>query len=151
MSVQFFYSVSSGLPRTNNVAEGWHNAFASMTGIKRPSIFRFVDELKKDEDISRSKMILCQAGENPPPQKPKVIQRNNALKTAVINYQQQIEAEKRKQTEEANKTDDSDDEEMIQENQETGKTWQRNTGSREDWLQSPESVLLKAVAHNVRL
>lgn len=143
-------SISPDLPRTNNVAEGWHNAFASMTGVKRPSIFRFVDELKKDEDISRSKIILCQAGEAPPPQKPKVIQRNSALKKAVLNYQEQVEAEKLKQAEEANKTDESDDEDMNH-GEKNANTWQRNDNPHDKWLNSPEYVLLKAVAHNSRL
>lgn len=130
------------------MAEGWHNAFASMTGIKRPTIFRFIDELKKDEDISRLKIISCQAGRSPPAKKPKVIQRNRALKNAVLQYQERIEAEKVKQTEQANKTDDSDDEDDIQE-EDNGIQELRGNSEREDWLKGPEFVLLKAVAHNL--
>lgn len=139
------FSTVLDLPRTNNVAEGWHNAFASMNGVQRPAIFRFIDNIKKDEDLARKKMVAFVAGDDPAPRKRKYIERDAALKNAVLKYKQQIEAEKDEDSEE---TDGEDESLEVEEN---GGQWLRTKNKSEDWLKSPEMELLTAVAHKVHL
>lgn len=40
----------TGLPRTNNAVEGWHNAMTTTVGCKNPSIWGFIEELKGEQD-----------------------------------------------------------------------------------------------------
>lgn len=121
------------LPRTNNVAEGWHNAFASMTGVQRPSVFKFIDSLKKDEDIARVKINSCVTGLPAPPQLRKYKDRTTAIKNSVNEYVTKI----------AEKKDDSDDENDDNDI--------RANVEREKWLKGPEMVLLAAIATHSKL
>lgn len=56
-------SVITGLPRTNNAAEGWHNAFRLAIGSNHPTIFRFIDELKREQGRTEARIVQLNAGE----------------------------------------------------------------------------------------
>lgn len=138
------------MPRTNNVAEGWHNAFATMTGAKRPTILKFVEGIKKDEDIARTKIIACSSGGSPKPQKPRDAEKNVAIKTSVLMYLQKKEAAAKKAAEEESameeeeiEVESSDDEQEKSSNQ-----WSRSSDENSKWQKTPEYFLLKAIGKN---
>jgi len=51
-----FSRVIQDLATTNNAIEGWHNCFTSLINGMHPSIWRFIDALKKEESINRLKI-----------------------------------------------------------------------------------------------
>lgn len=55
-----------------------------MTGVQRPTIFKFIDSLLIDESIARAKMLNCDAGQDASKAKKKDIDRDKALKKIVI-------------------------------------------------------------------
>ena len=59
-------SVIAALPRSSNIAEGWHRVFHSLMGASNPTIWKFIDVLRKEQDITEWKMAQ-QLMRNPPP------------------------------------------------------------------------------------
>lgn len=45
------------MPRTNNAVEGWHNAINQFVGCKNPSIWTFIEKIKKEQDVQEVKMV----------------------------------------------------------------------------------------------
>jgi|UniRef100_A0A2S2QAB4 hypothetical protein len=66
-----FSRVIQDLATTNNAIEGWHNCFTSLINGMHPSIWRFIDALKKEESINRLK-IEQYVGGNEPSKKKKI-------------------------------------------------------------------------------
>ena len=58
--------IGSNIPRTNNHLEGWHTRFAAMIDKPHPSIWKFVNALKRE--AAQNKLVLAQmvAGASPP-------------------------------------------------------------------------------------
>lgn len=62
--------VSADIPRTNNSVEGWHNCFSAMLNSSLyPSIWKFINALKKEEQVNRMKIEQYVAGLEPPSKK----------------------------------------------------------------------------------
>jgi hypothetical protein len=59
-------AAESGLPRTNNSVEGWHRGFNELVGLSHPSIWRFIDDLKKEQSLNELKIEQYIAGQQPP-------------------------------------------------------------------------------------
>lgn len=57
-------SVANNEPRTNNAAEGWHNAFSSSIGSSHPTIFKFLEAAKLEQGRTEVQIIKLDAGEN---------------------------------------------------------------------------------------
>lgn len=140
------------MPRTNNVAEGWNNAFATMSGANRPTAFKFIDGLKKDEVISRAKMIKCNSGEEPAPQKRRDADRIAAIKKSVLTYIERKETEAKNSTENSSENDDEveedEDIDMGEQQQLSSNQWSRSKSELTEWKKSPEMLLLSAIANN---
>lgn len=126
-----------------------------MTGAKRPTIYRFIDGVKKDEAIARAKMIGCEKGDAPPPQRRRDAQRNSAIKNAVTTYLErkkeeakQKAADNEEEEEEEEKEGEVEEEEKSNDERSPENQWCRSTGEREKWLQSPEKRLLASIAQN---
>lgn len=152
ITLQLIFILISDEPRTNNVAEGWHHAFSSMNGVKRPTIYRFIDALKKDEDIARAKIVSRQSEHAAAPQKKKAAEQNDAIKNAVLTYVKK--AELAKEMDDDSDEDEDEDEaeaESIEDAGDATNQWSRSKSSREKWLKTPEMVLLLAIANNSRL
>ena len=47
--------VLAGLPRSNNLVEGWHNGFQMLVGCSNPTLWTFLTALKKKENLTFSK------------------------------------------------------------------------------------------------
>jgi len=53
-----------GLPKTNNSIEGWHRKFSSSLSSHHPSIWKFIDALKKEQSINELQIEQFIAGNN---------------------------------------------------------------------------------------
>lgn len=126
------------MARTNNVAEGWHNAFATMTGCQRPTIFKFIDAAKIDENISRGRIASCEAGLKGDPPIKKYAKRNEAIRASMNTYLKSVELLVRARNEQDD--DLSADEDVLDQSE-----------LRDQWQNSPEFKLLMAIAHNSKL
>src|SRR5277367_4149425 len=42
--------LSHGLPRTNNSVEGWHHAFQNSIDCDHPSVYKLIENFKKEQD-----------------------------------------------------------------------------------------------------
>ncbi len=58
-----FHRVKENQPRSNNSLEGWHNAFNKSVMNLHPSIWRLIECLKKEENLSQMKLIQHERGE----------------------------------------------------------------------------------------
>ncbi|XP_050066301.1 uncharacterized protein LOC126555422 [Aphis gossypii] len=61
--------IKNDIPRTNNAIEGWHNSFKSILNAVHPSIWKFIDALKKEEKLNRVRIQQFIAGNDPKPKK----------------------------------------------------------------------------------
>ena len=77
--------VQHSLLRTTNSIEAWHRSFTSHMACHHPSIWRFLDVLKKEQDLVEVKQAFCMSGRNPTKRK-LYRNREHALKTLIDNY-----------------------------------------------------------------
>jgi hypothetical protein len=61
-----FTAVINDLPKTNNSVEGWHRGFNELLGAHHPSIWKFIDGLKKEQSLNELKIEQYVAGQAPP-------------------------------------------------------------------------------------
>ena len=55
------------LPRSSNIAEGWHHRFRSMLSCQNPSIWKFLECLKKEQSLNEVKMTKMMMREEADP------------------------------------------------------------------------------------
>ena len=79
--------VQNNLPRTNNHLEGWHTRFSNMFNYDHPSIWEFIDGLKRDNAYNHMLLAQMEAAAPPPPQKRVYMDVNTRLQTLVGRYQ----------------------------------------------------------------
>jgi len=60
-----FLRIDQDIATTNNSVEGWHNYFTSILSGKHPSLWRFIEALKKEESINQLKIELYISGIEP--------------------------------------------------------------------------------------
>ena len=60
-----------GLPRSNNLVEGWHNGFLKLVGCFNPTLWTFLTALKREENLTFSKKVKMSLGEGPEPKRRK--------------------------------------------------------------------------------
>ena len=64
-------TVLARLPRSNNLVEGWHNGFQTLVGCSNPTLWTFLTDLKKEENLTFSKKVKMSLGEGPEPKRRK--------------------------------------------------------------------------------
>ena len=64
-------NVLACLPRSFNLAEGWHNGFRCLVGCSNHTIWPFIDVLKKELDLTDWKINQKMMRQAPPPQQKK--------------------------------------------------------------------------------
>lgn len=79
-------TVMSGLPRSSNIAEGWHNGFRSLLGCSNPTIWRFIDVLKKEQDLTDWKIAQKLMRSPAPPRQKKWIDFDRRLNNIIAAY-----------------------------------------------------------------
>lgn len=78
--------VVNDLPRTNNAVEGWHNRFNRHVGCHHANIWKIIDVIKKEEDISGVELTHIQQGRNIGNPNPVYTRVNARVTTVVASY-----------------------------------------------------------------
>lgn len=73
------------LPRTNNNVEGWHNGLQANINACHPNLWKFLDVLKQEENLTRVKVTQCLAGV-PQPERKKYKDVNERIMNIVERY-----------------------------------------------------------------
>ena len=71
------------MDRTNNVVEAWHRRLNILVGKAHPTLYSFLNTLKKEENYVEAKREELEAG-NPPPQKHHIYRRNDERILALV-------------------------------------------------------------------
>ena len=78
--------VQDELPRTNNSVEGWHNRFNRHVGVHHADIWKIIDVIQKEEDLSRVELVHIQQGRNIGNPNPVYQRVNENIETVVGDY-----------------------------------------------------------------
>ena len=78
--------VLNDLPRTNNADEGWHNRFNRHVGCHHADIWKLIDVIQKEEDISRVELIHIEQGRNTANPNPVYVRVNERIGAVVAQF-----------------------------------------------------------------
>ena len=76
----------SGMPRTNNSIEGWHNALGYASACRHPSIWKLIELLKKEHRITEMKIAQYRSGGEISKQKRKYRKLDERISSLVSNF-----------------------------------------------------------------
>ena len=74
------------LPRTNNSIEGWHRSFNVQVSSYHPTFWKFVDNLKREELLTRVQILHCLGGHASPPQRWRYVDSSARILRIVDDY-----------------------------------------------------------------
>ena len=74
------------LPRTNNAVEGWHRSFQANVGAYHPNFWKFIDILKREQNLPQVNIAQARAGHQPEPQRRRYLDSNQRIKNIVQDY-----------------------------------------------------------------
>ena len=83
--------VITGNARTNNSVEGWNRRFSSLVGADHPSLWKFIDKLKEEQNYTEFRLNQAAAGAPPPPRRLKY----RELETRLTNLVSQFNTKER--------------------------------------------------------
>ena len=78
--------VLDDLPRTNNAVEGWHNRFNQHVGCRHANIWKIIDVIRKEEDISAVELTHILQGRPVVNPNPVYVRVNENITTVVESY-----------------------------------------------------------------
>ena len=78
--------VQNELPRTNKAVEGWHNRFNRHVGCHHANIWKLIEVLKNEEDMSRIELLHIQQGRVQQNANPVYARINARVNTVVNDY-----------------------------------------------------------------
>lgn len=84
----------NALPRTNNSVEGWHNALKNFVGCNHPSLFKFIEAIKKEQAIQENKMVQLNGGVLLEERRKSYRDHDKAIKRVVESYAEYEDDEK---------------------------------------------------------
>ena len=67
------------IPRSSNIAEGWHHGFPSMLSCYNPTLWKFLDALKSEQALTDQKLARRKLRQLPEPRAPKWIKYDQRL------------------------------------------------------------------------
>jgi hypothetical protein len=80
-------AVKDGLAKTNNSCEGWHNAFNNHLCVNHPTIWRFIDVLKKEQSIVDLRVTNLLSGGTPRPPRKKYADSAQCIENVVNDFE----------------------------------------------------------------
>ena len=75
-----------GLPRSSNIVEGWNNSFNSMLSCSHPSIWKFLECLGKEQNLTDQKITMQLVRHPPPARRKKWINYDATLERVIRSY-----------------------------------------------------------------
>lgn len=82
--------LSLDYPRTNNHCEGWHNKVNKMVGVAHPNIFKFIENIQKEQSEQEHALSRIEAGHSPHPRRPEYIARDKRLLQIVKKFHDDV-------------------------------------------------------------
>ena len=79
-------TVLARLPRSSNLAEGWHNGFKSLVSCTNPTLWKFLDCLKLEQAITDTKIASFLNRDDPPRRQSKWIKYDERLDRVINSY-----------------------------------------------------------------
>ena len=74
------------LPRSSNMAEGWHNGFRSLVRCTNPTIWTFLDAMKLEQGLTDQKIADRLLLLPPPPRAQKWMNLDRKIEDLVVAY-----------------------------------------------------------------
>ena len=74
------------LPRTNNAVKGWHRSFQANVGAYHPNFWKFIDILKRKQNLTQVNIAQARAGHQPDRQRRRYLDSNQRIKNIVQDY-----------------------------------------------------------------
>ena len=74
------------IPRSTNVAEGWHRGFNSMMSCSNPTLWKFIDCLRAEQALTDARHTKRFLRERPEPRAPKWVRYDQHLQRIVDAY-----------------------------------------------------------------
>ena len=74
------------LPRTNNAVEGWHGSFQANVVAYHPDFWKFIDILKREQNLTQVNIAQAWAGHQPEHQRRRYLDSNQKIKNIVQDY-----------------------------------------------------------------
>ena len=74
------------LPKTNNYVEGWHRGFSQLLGAYHPTVWKFINGLKKEQSFNELKIEQFLSGQPAQPSKKKYKEVALRIKAIVADY-----------------------------------------------------------------
>ena len=81
-------AIIDDLPRTNNAVEGWHRGFSELIGANHPTIWKFIDALKMEQNMNEAKIEQYIAGQQPNAVRRKYKETAARIKIIIADYNQ---------------------------------------------------------------
>jgi hypothetical protein len=81
-----YNSVINGIAKTNNSVEGWHRKFHSLLEADHPSIWKFINGLKREQNLNEVQIDKYLSGEAPEESRPIYRLRIKNLENIVNSY-----------------------------------------------------------------
>ena len=80
-----FHRTDAELPRTNNSIEGWHRSFNARVSSYHPTFWKFLDNRKREESLTRVQILHCLRGHAPPPKRRRYVD-SSARILRIVDY-----------------------------------------------------------------
>ena len=74
------------MPRTNNAVEGWHNKFNQHIGCHHANIWKIIDIIQKEEDLSEVELTHIRQGRPAVDPNPVYVRVNENVSNVVTDY-----------------------------------------------------------------
>ena len=74
------------IARTNSAVEGWHRSFQANVGAYHPNFWKFIDILKREQNLTQVNIAQARAGHQPEPQRRRYLDSNQRIKNIVYYY-----------------------------------------------------------------
>jgi len=81
-----FHRTHEEMPRTNNHIEGWHRRFQTLCSSSHPTLWKFLELLKREQSINRIEILQAQGGHPPPAQRRRYVDCNQRILAIVDDY-----------------------------------------------------------------
>jgi hypothetical protein len=81
-----FDAALQDLPKTNNSVEGWHRGFSELIGANHPTIWKFIDALKTEQNVNEMKIEQYISGQQPNPSRRVYRDTAERIKSIVLDY-----------------------------------------------------------------
>lgn len=81
-----YETILEDLPKTNNSVEGWHRGFQEQIGAMHPNIWKFIDCVKKEQNLNEVRIEQYVSGVEPQPSKRKYRDCARRIKNIVDQY-----------------------------------------------------------------